>query len=157
MATEMEKYANRARMWGLTVAGLTVGIWQLVEEASVSISPAVGEALLSMIEKQLGLELAGEKPEHMLVELCRIFVDEYGYCTEADVVAGDKSFKVTLKNAIGTVEAQQLKAMGITKPFSNPFTCAALAALSRLGVKARGIMDIDVPNKTQTVTLEIIG
>jgi hypothetical protein len=157
MATEMEKYANRARMWGLTAAGLTVGIWQMVEEASVSISPAVGEALLSMIEKQLGLELAGEKPDHMLTELGRIFVDEYGYCTEAIVEPSDKTYKITLKNAVGTVEAQQLKAMGITKPFSNPFVCSAVAALSRLGFKARGNMEIDVPNKTQIITLEIIG
>lgn len=158
MATEQEKFANRARMWGLTALGLTAGIWEMVEEASASMSLSIGEAILTQVEKQLGLELAGEKPEHMLVELCRIFVDEYGYCTETVIDNKDTVIKVTLKNAVGTIEFGTLqKDHGVEKIFSNPFMCVGIAGLARIGVKTRGKVEFDIPNKTQVITFEVVS
>jgi hypothetical protein len=156
MATEQQKYANRARLWGLTVVGMTMGIWEMVEEASVALSPQIGAQILNMLEKQLGLEVAGEKPEHLLVELGRIFVDEYGYASEAKVESTDKTLRVTLENAVGTPEFAMLKERGVEKLFSHPFFCAGLAAFARLGLKARGNVETDVAAKRQVITYELI-
>jgi hypothetical protein len=156
MATEQQKYANRARLWGLTVVGMTMGIWDMVEEASVALSPQIGAQLLTMLEKQLGLEIAGEKPDHLLVELGRIFVDEYGYASEVKVAGADKSFQVTMENAVGTAEFAMMKARGVEKAFSHPFFCAALAAFARLGLKARGEVVADAANKRIVINFELI-
>ncbi|HEX2981839.1 MAG TPA: hypothetical protein VHO48_16380 [Anaerolineaceae bacterium] len=157
MATEQEKTGNRARMWGLTVAGMTMGIWDMVEESAVSLSPGIGEQILKMAEKQLGLEIAGESPRHILIELGRIFVDEYGFCSEALVEGEEPSLKVTLKNAVGVPEYVGLRAQGLEKPFSHPFYCTGLAALARLGKRARGNVEMDLASKTAVITYDILN
>jgi hypothetical protein len=156
MATDLDKYAHRARLWGMVVVSMTKGIWDLVEDSAVTLSPFIGENLLAELEKSAGFEVAGEKPEHMLVELGRILVDEVGYATEAKVEAGDKSYKLILINAVGLPEFKSLEAKGITKPFSNPVYCTGLAAMARLGYKCRAKMDIDLDTKTQTTTFDLL-
>lgn len=156
MATEQQKYANRARLWGLTVVGMTMGIWDMVEESSLALSPQIGAQILTMLEKQLGLEIAGEKPEHLLIELGRIFVDEYGFASEAKVESADKTLRVTLENAVGTPEFAMMKEHGVEKAFSHPFFCAGLASLTRLGLKARGSVEIDATAKRYVITYELI-
>jgi hypothetical protein len=156
MATEQDKYANRARMWGMVVLAMTAGIWDMVEDSAVTLSPMIGATLLSLFEKNAGLEIAGDKPEQMLVELGRILVDEMGYATEAKVEGSDKTYKLTLINAVGLPEFKSLETKGITKPFSNPVYCTGIAAMNRLGFKCRGKIDIDVEKKTQVTTFELV-
>ena len=156
MATEQEKNANRARLWGLTVIGMTLGIWDMVQESSTSLSPQIGQAILGEIEKTLGLEVAGEQPETILVELGRIFVDEYGFATEAKVEKTGNQLRVTLCNAVGIPEFSAMMEKGVEKVFSNPFYCAGLAALSRQGSKARGNIEIDKAAKSYIVTFELL-
>jgi hypothetical protein len=155
MATEEAKIANRARMWGLTTMGLGMGIWEMVAEASSSLSPIVGNQILAMVEKQLGLEIAGEKPEDILTELGRIFIDEFGFGTEVIVERNDKKLSVTIKNAVGTPEMGILAKMGVG-PFMHPFLCCGLSALGRLGLKARADLKPDVPNNVTTVIYDIV-
>lgn len=154
MATEEAKLVNRARMWGLTALGMTFGIWELIQESSTALSPTIGEAIVREMEKALGLEIAGEKPEHILVELGRIFVDEYGFATEAKVEPTEKGFRVTLVNAVGTPEFSGLVEHGVEKLFSHLFYCAGLAVLARLGTKARGEVFIDKAAKSHVITFE---
>ena len=40
MATDQEKIANRARMWGLTVMGMSAGIWEMVENLPFLFRPS---------------------------------------------------------------------------------------------------------------------
>ncbi len=157
MGTDQEKIANRARMWGLVVFSMTAGIWDMVEESSVSLSPIIGEQLLKMAEKQLGLEIAGESPEHIMVELGRIFVDEYGFCSSAQTDVSGNTIKVVLAHAVGVPEFKLLMDMGVEKPFSHPFMCAGLAALARLGRRARPTLELDVTNQTYTITFEMLS
>jgi len=156
MATEEAKLANRARLWGLATLGMTYGVWELIQESSTALSPAIGESIVKEMEKALGLEIAGEKPEHILIELGRIFVDEYGFATEAKVEQTDKGFRVTLVNAVGTPEFSAIKESGVEKLFSHPFYCAGLAVLARLGVKARGDVLIDKTAKCHVITYELV-
>ena len=156
MATDQEKIMHLARLWGLAVMGMTIGIWDMVEESATSLSPGIGENILGELEKQLGLEIAGEKPEDILVELGRIFVDEYGYASEAKVERTDKIIRVSMLNAIGMPEFINVQDHGVEKLFSHPFLCTGLAALARSGVKARGKVELDKAAKSQIVTFELL-
>lgn len=156
MATEQEKDAHRARMWGLTTIGMTLGIWEMVEELATSLTPLIGDALVLEIEKQLGLEIAGEKPADLFVELGRIFVDEYGFGSEVKVVSADKTIHVTFKNAAGTPEFAGLKQHGVEKLFSHPFLCTGIAALAKMGIKAHGNVEVDIVDNTQIITFELL-
>ena len=95
MASEQDKIAHRLRLWALTSMGMGIGVWDMVQESSVSLSPTIGAATLTELEKQLGLEIAGEKPEDILTELGRIFVDEYGYASEAKLERTGNTLKIT--------------------------------------------------------------
>ena len=156
MATDQEKIAHQVRMLGLTTVGMTLGIWELVEESATSLTPIIGSQLLGEIEKQLGLEIAGEKPQDLFVELGRIFVDEYGFASEAKVESADKSILVTFKNAMGSLEYAMLKERGVEKLFSHPFLCTGIAAMARMGLKARGNVDIDKATNSQTITFDLL-
>lgn len=156
MATEADKYSNRAKLWGAVAAAMTLGIWEIVEESSVTISPIIGAVLLKTLESSAGFEVAGEKPEHMLVELGRILVDEYGYGTEAKVEVGEKSYKLIIQNAVGLAEYKALAERGVTKPFSNPVYCTGIAALNRLGYKCRARIEVDFDARTQTTIFDLI-
>ena len=156
MATEQEKMANRARLWGLTVVGMTMGIWDMVEDSAASLSPAIGSQILGMVEKQLGLEVAGEKPEDVLVELARIFVDEFGFASEANVERTDKAIVVTFKNSVGTPEFAMMKQHGVEKLFSHPFLCTGLGALTELGFKSRARVEVDPAVKSTVITFDLV-
>ena len=39
MATDQEKIAHQAQMLGLIAFGLTIGIWEMVEESATSLTP----------------------------------------------------------------------------------------------------------------------
>jgi hypothetical protein len=156
MATDQEKNVRRGSLWAMTVFGMTIGIWEMVEDSAGAISPYIGNALLPLIEKQLGLEIAGEKPADLITEIGRLFVDEFGFAAEAKVTATDKVVTLLLKNAMATKEGAQLAAMGVKKSFSHPAMCVGVAALTRAGVKCRGNVELDVPNNNQTVTFELL-
>lgn len=156
MATEQEKLTSRVRLWGLTAMGLTLGIWDMVQEASFGISPAIGEVILRDTEKRLGLEIAGEKPEDILTELGRVLVDECGFAAESKLEKTEKGFNLTFINSVGVAEFAALRERGVEKLFSHPVLCAGIAALGRLGLKTRGDVAIDVATKTQIVTFEIL-
>ena len=156
MATEQEKTTHLARMLGLANVGMTLGIWELVEESATTLTPIIGTQLIGEIEKQLGLEIAGEKPHDLFVELGRIFVDEVGFGSEVKVESADKTILVTFKNAAGSPEFASLKEHGVEKLFSHPYLCTGIAALARMGIKARGNVEVDKATNTQTITFELL-
>jgi hypothetical protein len=155
MATEEAKKNNQMQLMRLMLTGYTLGIWELVAESANTLSPIIGKQVLGMVEKQLGLEIAGEKPEDALTELGRIFVDEFGLGTEAKVVRTDKTIKASFKNASGVKEMAMMAQTGMT-PFGNPFLCTGLACLNRLGLKARADIETDVPNNVLTVVFDLL-
>ena len=156
MANEQLKITNRARLWGLIVLGMSQGIWEMVEESASSLTPMIGAWVLQEAEKQLGLEIAGEKAEDVLTELARIFVDEFGYAVESKVERADKTISISFKNAVGTPEFSRLIQSGMDKLFFHPYMCAGLAALARMGVKARWEVTLDAATSGQMVTFELL-
>ena len=136
MATDAKKAENRLKMYQMMVMGSALGIWDLIGETAMAISPKIGEQLLTMMEKEVGLEIAGETPEHILAELGRLYVDEIGGASAAELGTDGNELSLKLRNAAGKELILQLKAAGV-EPFFEPVMCAGLAALARLGKRAR--------------------
>jgi hypothetical protein len=49
-----------------------------------------------------------------------------------------------------------LKEQGAKKLFSHPFLCTGLAALSRLGFRSRGNVEVDATTKAVVVDFELV-
>jgi hypothetical protein len=156
MVTEQQKLDNRARLWGMTVTGMTLGIWGMVEESSTSLSPQIGMQILEMVEKDLGKKIASEKPEEAIRQLGSLFIDEFGYAADVKVEGAEKQIRVSFSKAISAPEFAMLKQRGVEKIFSHPFMSAGIAVLARLGQKARWNVEIDPAGGNETVTFDLL-
>ncbi len=136
MATDAKKAENRLKMYQMMLMGMALGVWDLIGETAKAISPRIGEQLLMMMEKEAGLEIAGETPEHVLAELGRLYVDEIGGASAAELETNGNVLSLKLRNAVGKELLHQTNAAGV-EPFFEPVTCAGLAALARMGKRAR--------------------
>jgi hypothetical protein len=155
MATEDAKAANYTRMMELMVGGLTMGIWEMVGESSNTLSPGIGQQILGMVEKQFGMEIAGEKPEDLMTELGRIFIDEMGFAKDVKVERKDNFINVVMTDSLGARGTAMASQMGMS-PFYHPYLCAGLACLKRAGLKVRADVKSDLPNNLLTVVFELI-
>ena len=137
MATEEEKKKNLARINAMIIYGLEKGLWDLFGEAALATTNTVGEGMLTILEKTMGLEIGGEDPQDILTEIGRIFVDEYGIATDFDITKeGDTVSFCVQKCVLMKVEAD-LIAAGI-KPFVCPYLNIAAAAMrQRMNMKTR--------------------
>ncbi len=137
MATEEAKKKNMLRLANLALFGVTKGLWDLVGESAFALSSTIGDAVLSLMEKEMGLEIAGEKPADVVAEIGRLFVDEFGIASKIDVKEGDSQITLHVNNCLNLSLTRRLAEAGVEKPFICPIANAAQTALRRMGVKAR--------------------
>lgn len=156
MGNEQKQLENRARLWGLTVTGLTMGIWGMVEESATSLAPGVGKQILEMVETQLGKKIDAAKPDEVLGQLGKVFVDEFGYASAVKVESADKQVKVSFTKAISAPEFGLLAERGVKKIFSHPFMSAGMAALGRMGARARWNVAVDPAGGNETITFDLL-
>jgi hypothetical protein len=156
MVTEQQKLENRARLWGLTVSGMTLGIWGMVEESATSLAPGIGTQILEMLESKQGRKVDGQTPDEIIRQLGSLFVEEFGYAADAKVDTADKQVRIAFSRTISAPEFAQLQQKGVKKLFSHPFMSAAIAALSRQGQKARWDVAIDAAGGNETITFDLL-
>lgn len=136
MATEDVKKQNYVRMSNLTLTSLAVGVWDTLGETSYALSLTMGDELLHMLEKEMGLEIAGETPEDVIQEIARIFVDELGFASNIEVVnSGNDKIQIKVAKCIERHLTDKLIEEGVEKPFICPAMNASFAALSRMGLR----------------------
>ncbi len=136
MATDMEKKENKLRLTRLALTGLAKGVWDFVGETAFALTPVIGEDILQILEKEMGLEIHGEKPEDVLNEISRLFVDEFGCAESIDVnIENENTIKVQVNSCIDRDETKKLKDEGVPKPFICPIMNACLAALKRMDIR----------------------
>jgi hypothetical protein len=156
MVTEQQKLDNRARLWGMTVTGMTLGIWAMVEESSTSLAPQIGMQILELVETKLGKKIDSQKPEDAIRQLGRVFVDEFGYAADVKVESTGPQIRASFSKAISAPEFSLLAQRGVKKIFSHPFMSAGIAAISRLGQKARWTVEIDPAGGNETITFDLL-
>lgn len=138
MASEEQKKENQLRLAKMILLSLASSAWDTLGETSFAFSGPMGECILEIMEKEMGLEIAGESPEDVMAEVGRIFVDEFGFCGDIDVETDDNSlYTVKVKQCIDYKFVDQLEAAGVEKSFICPIMNACHAALRRMGYKMR--------------------
>jgi len=136
MATDEKKTQNKFKLYQMMLMGMALGIWDLIGETAKAVSPKIGEQVLMLMEKEAGLEIAGETPENILSEIGRLYVDEVGSASAAELETDGNVLSLKLRDAAGRELFSQLQAAG-AEPFFEPVMCSGLAALSRIGKRAR--------------------
>ncbi len=128
MATEEEKKRNLARINAMIIYGLEKGLWDLFGESALATTNTVGEGMLAVLEKTMGLEIAGEAPQDVLTEVGRLFVDEFGIATRFDIEKTDDEVDFMVENCVLMQVEKDLIEAGI-KPFVCPYLNIAAAAM----------------------------
>lgn len=136
MATDEAKKANALRMTSLSLEVLAEEVWDTLGESSMALAKGMGDAILEMLEKEQGLELAGEDPVAVGTEINRILVDEYGYAQEISMInlAVGEKVDVKVKGCINTAFTDRLTKAGVKTPFICPMMLLGGALLRRVGM-----------------------
>ncbi len=137
MATEEQKKKNLFRMSSMMIAGMAKALYDLFGEAAYASMYEVGKKLLKIMEDEMGLEISGEKPEDVLTEIERIFMDEYGFIASCKMEADDKGIQLLVDRCQGWKLTQKILKTGVEIPFTCPIMNVGHAALDRLGKKTR--------------------
>jgi hypothetical protein len=136
MATDEAKKANAQRMMLLAMKVLISEVWDTLGDSCMALSHGMGDAILKMMEKEQGLEIAAEDPVAVSKEVERILVDEYGLAKEISLETdgvSDSALKV--KGCSNTPFCDQLVAGGVKIPFICPAMLATSAGLRKMGYK----------------------
>jgi hypothetical protein len=138
MATEEAKKENMLRMTELSLEVLAAEVWDTLGESSMVLGRGMGDAILEMLEKEEGLEIAGEDSLNVGKEIERIFVDEFGFAKEISVDV-DKDAVATIKvtNCINTKFTDKMLASGVKMNYTCPIMLATGSALRQMGLKGR--------------------
>lgn len=136
MATEEAKKRNQYRLMSMALTGLSTGVWNTLGESSFAFSGLMGRQILSVMEDEMGLEVAGESPEDVVDEIGRLFVDEFGFAADITVSSnGEDHMELKVRNCINRKYTDELLEAGVAKPFICPILNASQAALRRMGYK----------------------
>ncbi len=137
MATEEEKKRNLARINAMIIYGLEKGLWDLFGESALATTNLIGNGMLELLEKTMGLEIGGEDPQDVLTEIGRLFVDEFGIATRFDIKRMDDDIDFIIENCVLMQVEKDLVEAGI-KPFVCPYLNISTAAMrNRMGLKTK--------------------
>ncbi len=111
MATEQKKQQNRAELANMALLSVAAGVWDVLGRKGVNaLSGPMGDEILKVMEREMGLEIAGEDPETVLMEISRIFVDEYGFASDIEVkIEDEKHFHLNVKNCVNRAFTDKLR------------------------------------------------
>lgn len=139
MATEEQKKQNILRLTQIALTSLSASVWDTLGESSFALTTSMGDHILEMFEKEMGLEIAGESPEAVINEIGRIFVDEFGFAQEikTNVLDGGNKIELHVKSCVNRAFTDKLLAAGVQKPYICPIMNVTAAALRRMGYKVR--------------------
>lgn len=154
MATDEQKKKNLLRLMDMTLLSVSAGVWNVMgESVFASAGRPMGDNVLQVLEKEMGLEIAGETPKDVLMEIGRIFVDEFGFAGQIDVEEkGENEFEIKVTKCINRKFTDKLMAAGVKKPFICPIMNTSEAALRRMGFVMRNDIEKWVAGEGSIIT-----
>lgn len=135
MASEEEKKRQLVRVLELMIEGLAKGIYDLFEESAYALMRTVGQDLVAIMEKEMGLEIHGENPTDVLTELLRLWEDEFGYFDETSVKEIDNGWEIEGHHCKGYNLNEKIVSLGIKEPFTDPAMNSMHAILEKLNIE----------------------
>ena len=137
MASEEEKKRQLVGVFSLMIEGLAKGVYDLFDDSAFALMRTVGNELLEVMQKEMGLEIEGENPTDVLNELLRIWVDEIGFFDDATVKEIENGWMIEGNRCKGWNLTQKILATGVKEPFTCPVMNTMNAALAKMDVKTR--------------------
>jgi hypothetical protein len=156
MATEEQKKQNMMRIMTLMISGLAKALYELFGETAYATMSEVGKEILQIMEKEMGLELAGDTPKAVLTEIGRIFADEMGFIESFKVEGDGKELKLTVSKCQGWALSQKIAAQGVEFPFTCPIMNVGEAALLRMGKHAHRTITPIPATRGSTITYTFV-
>lgn len=153
MATEEQKKKNLLKVFNIAMYGMIDGLWDLFGESSFATINSIGDKILSALEQDAGLEIAGESPEDILMEVVRLLVDEVGTMSDGNVTMDGNKVSMACQECFMRQATGWLEAEGV-QPFACvPMNISAAAMRKRLGARHR-VVGRNWDEATQTCTIE---
>ena len=157
MATEEQKKERLLKVFNIGMYSMVSGLWDLFGESSFATAQSIGDRILETMEKESGLEIQGENPQDIILEITRLLVDEVGTMSDGKVIMDGTSVSIActecfLREATGWLEADGVQ------PFACiPMNIAAAAMRKRLNVKHRVVgRDWDADTQTCTIKFSLV-
>lgn len=146
---------EQREMWDklvmLLLYGLEKGLWNLLGEASLSMTSTVGTEMLQFLEEK-GLKVEGADPGQLVAEVGRRFVEDMGIADAFDIHKENESVALQVHGCVLMEVEARLVEQGI-KPFMCPFLNIAMAALRKRTGGATTITQFDVDPKAHQCLL----
>ncbi len=155
MVTEEQKKRNMMRLMTLMISGMAKALYDLFGETAFATMSEVGKTTLEIMEKEMGLEVDGEDPKDVIIEIGRIFVDEMGFIESFSAEQDGNKIALTVHHCQGWNLTQSIMKTGVEIPFTCPIMNVCQAALIRMGKPAqKSILPIpETHGSTITFTL----
>ncbi|MBN1267586.1 MAG: hypothetical protein JXA25_18990 [Anaerolineales bacterium] len=129
MTTNPQHIENRNRLNTITLLALATSVWDTLGRTAFAFSAPIGNHTLWMMERELDLEIIGEDPGEILMGICQVFIDEFGFASEIEISSDREGhFQVSVRDYEGLTFIHMLLSSGIEKPFLDPImnTCQAM-------------------------------
>lgn len=156
MATEEQKKKNMMRLMTLMIAGMAKALYDLFGETAHATMAEVGKSLLTIMEDEMGLEIDGEDPEQVLLEIGRIFSDEMGFIADFKVENGGNEMRLVVDKCAGWNLTQSIMKHGVDIPFTCPIMNVGQAALLKMGKHAQKRIEPRPEVRGSTITFTML-
>ncbi len=154
MASEEQKKERLLKVFNIAMYSMIGGLWDLFGESSFATINTVGDRILQTIEKDSGLEIQGENPKDILLEVSRLLADEIGTMKSGTVTMTDGGHVTIACEKCFLRQATDLLEKDGVQPFACiPMNISAAAMRKRLGTRHR-VLGRQWDKDTQTCTIE---
>lgn len=139
MATMEEKKLRQLRLFNNLVFGFAKGLYDLFGDSALATVDTIGEDILEEMEHELGLEIHGENPHDILLEIERLLEDEYGLVKSAKLEMHPETHEIDMicEGCLLWKATKDLQEEGVPPYTCVPMMMASAALHKRLGKKAK--------------------
>ncbi len=137
MATEEQKKMRLIKLFNDVVFGFGKGLYDLFGDSAMATVDTIGEDIIEEMEHELGLEIHGEDPQEILIELERLLIDEYGLFKSATIKIADHEVDLICEGCVLWHATQDMLATGAPPFHCVPMMIAEAALHKRLGKRAK--------------------
>ncbi|XOF34819.1 MAG: hypothetical protein ACL93V_05900 [Candidatus Electrothrix sp. YB6] len=156
MASEEQKKKNLMRLMNLMIAGMAKALYDLFGDTAFATMSEVGRTTLEIMEQEMGLEVEGEDPKDVLMEIGRIFADEMGFIESFSTEQEGNNLSLIVHHCQGWNLTQSILKTGIEIPFTCPIMNVCQAALIRMGKPAQKSISPLPETHGSTITFTLI-
>lgn len=139
MATMEEKKIRQLRLFNNLIFGFAKGLYDLFGDSALATVDTIGEDILEEMEHELGLEIHGEDPQDLLMEIERLLQDEYGLVKSAKLEMHPETHEIDMicEGCLLWKATRDLQEEDIPPYTCVPMMMASAALHKRLGKKAK--------------------